>query len=79
MQSHFERRAQRLDTTLPSVRHLQDLIRHATPVMVQLMTGQQIEGTIRWLDSQFIALQPAADRPFVLVNLAAISLLRALG
>jgi hypothetical protein len=37
MQSFFERRGPRLDTTLPSVRHVQELIRIRTPVNVVLL------------------------------------------
>ena len=37
MQSFFEKRPTALDTSQPSIRHLQDLIRHKTPVAVQVL------------------------------------------
>ena len=49
MQSFFERRGPRLDTTLPSVRHVQELIRIRTPVNVVLLSGKEFDGIIRWL------------------------------
>jgi host factor-I protein len=78
MQSFFERRGARLDTSLPSVRHIQSLIRTGTTVSVQLTTAMVLEGRIQWQDSHFIALRQDEQRPLVLVNLNAIALLKAL-
>jgi host factor-I protein len=78
MQSFFERRGPRLDTSLPSVRHIQTLIRNRTVVSVQLSTGVMLEGHIRWQDNNFIALHQDEQRPLVLLNLNAIALLKAL-
>ncbi|MCS5698750.1 hypothetical protein NZK32_06815 [Cyanobium sp. FGCU-52] len=78
MQSFFERRGPRLDTSLPSVRHVQELIRNRTMVHVVLMGGQELEGTLRWQDNDFLALRQDASLPLVLLNRNAISLLRAL-
>ncbi len=78
MQSFFERRGPRLDTTLPSVRHVQELIRIRTPVTVVLLSGQEVEGTIRWQDSHFLALSSEPGSPLMLVNRDAIASLRAL-
>ena len=47
MQSFFDKRAPRLDTSLPSVRHVQDLIRNRTIVQVTMVGGQELEGTIK--------------------------------
>ena len=44
MQSFFEKRNIALDTSQPSIRHLQDLIRHKTPVAVQVLGVGEIEG-----------------------------------
>jgi host factor-I protein len=78
MQSFFEQRGARLDTTLPGVRHLQELIRNRTVVRIQLQTGQELEGTLQWQDPHFLALRQDADLPLVLVNRAALAVLRAL-
>lgn len=78
MQSFFERRGPRLDTTLPSVRHLQELIRSRTLVRLVTLGGQELEGTIQWQDPHFLALRQAGSQPLVLVNRDAVAVLRAL-
>ncbi len=78
MQSFFDRRGPRLDTSLPSVRHVQDLIRNRTMVHVVMVGGQELEGTVRWQDNEFLALRQDASLPLVLLNRNAITLLRAL-
>lgn len=78
MQSFFERRGPRLDTTLPSVRHVQELIRIRTPVNVMLLTGQEWDGIIRWQDTHFLAMTTEPGTPLMLISLTAIASLRAL-
>jgi len=78
MQSFFDRRGPRLDTSLPSVRHVQELIRNRTMVRLEMVGGQELEGTVRWQDNEFLALRQDASLPLVLVNRNAITLLRAL-
>lgn len=78
MQSFFDRRGPRLDTSLPSVRHVQELIRNRTPVRIALLGGQEMEGTIKWQDNQFLALRQEAGMPLALVSRDAIVVLRAL-
>lgn len=78
MQSFFDKRGPRLDTSLPSVRHLQELIRNRTPVNVALQGGHEFEGTIKWQDTHFVALRQGAGRPLALINREAIVVLRAL-
>ena len=78
MQSFFEQRPQRFDTSLPSVRHVQQLIRSRTIVRLHVMGGQEVEGTIQWQDSQFLAVRQDETLPLLLINRAAIALLRAL-
>lgn len=78
MQSFFDRRGPRLDTSLPSVRHVQELIRNRTPVRVALLGGQEMEGTIKWQDNQFLALRQEAGMPLALVSRDAVVVLRAL-
>jgi host factor-I protein len=79
MQSYFEKRGPRLDTSLPSVRHLQDLIRTATVVTVRMRGGVELEGTLKWQDSEFLALSQDPNAPLVLLNRDAVVLLRGLG
>jgi host factor-I protein len=78
MQSFFDRRGPRLDTSLPSVRHVQELIRNRTMVRLVMVGGQELEGTVRWQDNDFLALRQDASLPLVLVNRNAITVLRAL-
>ncbi|MEB3317300.1 MAG: hypothetical protein VKO39_04085 [Cyanobacteriota bacterium] len=78
MQSYFENRGTKLDTTLPSVRHIQELIRTRTVVSLSLISGQEVEGVIKWQDIHFLALRQSATQPLIMVNKDAISVLRAL-
>ncbi len=77
MQSFFDKRAPRLDTSLPSVRHVQDLIRNRTLVQVTMVGGQELEGTIKWQDCEFLALRQDSSLPLVLISRDAIAMLRA--
>lgn len=78
MQSYFEQRSPRLDTSLPSVRHVQELIRNRTMVSVLMAGGQELEGTIKWQDNHFLALRQDTILPLVLINRSSICVLRAL-
>ena len=78
MQDFFERRGPSLDTSLPSVRHVQDLIRSRTLVKIQLIGGQELEGTLKWQDTQYFALRQDAARPLVLISREAVAVMRAL-
>jgi host factor-I protein len=78
MQSFFEQRHPRLDTSSPSVRHLQDLIRSRSLVHIELNGGQSLTGTVKWQDHQFLAIRQDPDQPLVLVNREMVVLLRSL-
>ena len=78
MQSFFDRRGPRLDTSLPSVRHVQELIRNRTMVCLVMVGDKELEGTVLWQDNDFLALRQDASLPLVLVNRNAITVLRAL-
>jgi host factor-I protein len=78
MQSFFENRPTRLDTSLPSVRHIQELIRTRTVVSLSLIGGQEVEGVIKWQDLHYLALRQKANQPLMMVNRETISVLRAL-
>jgi hypothetical protein len=45
---------------------------------VQLLDGTRLEGVVRWVDCDYLALQPEQDSEPVLLNRQAIALLRAL-
>jgi host factor-I protein len=78
MQSYFERRGPRLDTSLPSVRHVQELIRSRAMVSIQTLGNFELAGTIQWQDNQFLALRQDGGQPLVLINRDAVLMLRAL-
>lgn len=79
MQSFFEQRTPRLDTSSPGVRHLQELIRTRALVHIELSGGQTVTGTIKWQDHQFIAIRQDPTLPLVLVNREMVVLMRGLG
>ncbi|QNI70406.1 hypothetical protein [Cyanobium sp. NS01] len=83
MQSFLEARSSVLDTSLPSVRHVQDLIRRRQTVAIQVSGGPALEGVIRWQDVHAIALQQSSDPPegppLILINRDQVSLIRSLG
>jgi host factor-I protein len=76
MQSFFEQRGGRLDTTLPSVRHVQELIRSRVVVCAAMVGGEQVEGRIHWQDPDFLALRQEDDQPLILLRREAIAVLR---
>jgi len=78
MNSSFDRRAPTLDTTQPGIRHIQDLIRHSTPVRLLLSTGDSLEGILRWQDLRYLALCPGEDQPLSLINRESVVLIRSL-
>ncbi len=48
--------ASELETGLPSVRHLQMLVRDKAHVRVMLTTGEELQGKIRWQDPHCLCL-----------------------
>ncbi|SBO42239.1 hypothetical protein [Cyanobium sp. NIES-981] len=82
MQSFLERRPISLDTSQPSVRHVQDLIRRKQPVAILIGGGTELEGVIRWQDVYCIGLHPgedpAADLPLMLINREQVAVIRSL-
>jgi host factor-I protein len=45
-----------LDTSLPSIRQVQNLIQQAVTIEIKLLTGDILIGTIIWQDSQCMCL-----------------------
>lgn len=77
MQSFFERRPSSLDTTQPGIRHIQTLIRQATPVRLTVVGNLDLEGTIQWQDLFYLAIREQGGS-LTLVNREAVVCLRAL-
>ena len=78
MQSFLERRSATLDTSQPGVRHIQELIRQRKPVALQLISGSEYEGVLRWQDLQYFGLDQGEGRPLTLINRNSVVMLRAL-
>jgi host factor-I protein len=78
MQSFLESRTPTLDTSLPSVRHIQGLIRQKTPVALRLLDGLELEGVLLWQDIDQFALDPGEGRTLSLINRRAVAVLRSL-
>jgi host factor-I protein len=81
MQSFSGRRKETLDTSQPSVRHVQELIRHKIPVTIQVLTASEVyRGVIRWQDLHCIALSEGDDEdlPLTLINRETVSVIRVL-
>ncbi|MFM2158198.1 MAG: hypothetical protein RLZZ124_672 [Cyanobacteriota bacterium] len=78
MGSSTGRRTLELDTSQPGVRQIQAWIRNRANLVVQLQDSTQVSGIARWLDTEFIALQQELGDEMVLINRAAIALIRAL-
>jgi host factor-I protein len=78
MQSFSEPR-RTLDTAQPSIRHIQELIRRRTTIVIRVLNDPtNYEGVIRWQDSFYIALCQGEDRPLTLINRDTITVIRAL-
>ncbi len=78
MQSFGEQRGHGLDTSLPSVRHIQEWIRSHRPVHVLMVSGLELQGRIRWQDPHYIAVEAGEQNSLTLLSRNAIALLRPL-
>ena len=78
MQSAFDAKHSRLDTSLPSIRHLQDLIRNHKLVQIEINTGESLEGVLAWQDVDYLALREPMGESVLLINREAVVLVRCL-
>jgi len=51
---------------LPSVRQVQTLIKDQTVVEIKLLTGDALQGKIRWQDPHCFGLTDASDRATII-------------
>lgn len=54
-----------LETGLPSIRHLQGLIREGSEIEMKLLTGDLLTGKLRWLDQNCMCLLDQYDQPTI--------------
>lgn len=66
--------ATELETGLPSVRQLQNLIREGKEVELKLMTGDLLAGKIRWQDNYCISLTDQYDQDTIIWRQAIVYL-----
>ena len=78
MQSAFDNKHSRLDTSLPSIRLLQDLIRNHQLVQIKIATGESLEGVLAWQDVHFLALREPMRESLLLINRESVVLVRCL-
>ncbi len=78
MGSSMENRAPQFDTSQPGIRQLQSWIRQRTPLALQLVEGTALNGIPRWVDADYIGLEPETGGELILVSRGAIALLRPL-
>ena len=78
MQSAFDNKHSRLDTSLPSIRLLQDLIRNHQLVQIKIATGESLEGVLAWQDVHFLALREPMGESLLLINRESVVLVRCL-
>lgn len=63
-----------LETGLPSIRQIQDLIRDKTEVELKLSTGDLLAGKIVWQDSYCISLNDQYDQNTIIWRQAIVYL-----
>jgi host factor-I protein len=63
-----------LETGLPSVRQIQNLIREDREVELKLTTGDLLAGKIRWQDNHCISLTDQYDQPTIVWRQAIVYL-----
>jgi host factor-I protein len=78
MQQAFEAKHPRLDTSLPSIRHFQELIRNRKLVQIEISSGQSLEGVLAWQDTNYLALREPMGESLLLINRESVVLVRSL-
>ena len=78
MGSSMENRGSQFDTSQPGIRLLQSWIRSRTNLAVQLLDGSSVNGITRWVDGEYLALEPEAGGELLLVARQAMALIRPL-
>jgi host factor-I protein len=78
MGSSTDNRAPQFDTSQPGIRQFQSWIRERTPLAVQLLDGSGVNGVPRWVDAEYLGLEPANGGELILVARQAMALIRPL-
>ena len=75
MGSSTERRSGDLDTTQPGIRQIHTWIREQAAIRIELLNGATVCGRLRWVDLQFLAVEPGSGEPLILISREAIALI----
>ena len=68
-----------LDPSLPGVRLIQSWIRDKSPISVDVIGAERIEGRLVWQDSEFLAIERSPGNHPTLVNRRQVCVIRSLG
>ena len=68
---------QELNITLPSIRRIHGMIRQGERVSLKLLTGDQLEGKLRWIDFECLGFEPQSGEQMI-IWLQAIAFIQAL-
>ena len=68
-----------LDPSLPGVRLLQSWIKDKSPISVDVIGAERIEGRLIWQDSEFLAIERSAGNRPTLVSRRQVCVIRSLG
>ena len=79
MKEFFDRRSSGLNTSLPSFRYVQDLIRAGSAVSLITTTGHSFEGQLKWQDDNFFALMQDDGAELTLIGRFSVAVIRTLG
>ena len=67
-----------LDPSLPGVRLLQSWIREKSPISVEVLGAERVEGRLVWQDSEFLAIERNAGNRLILVSRRQVCVIRSL-
>ena len=67
-----------LDPSLPGVRLLQSWIREKSPISVEVLGAERVEGRLVWQDSEFLAIERNAGSRLILVSRRQVCVIRSL-
>ena len=67
-----------LDPSLPGVRLLQSWIREKSPISVEVLGAERVEGRLVWQDSEFLAIERNTGSRLILVSRRQVCVIRSL-
>ena len=68
-----------IDPSMPGVGLLQTWIREQSPISVEVIGAERVEGRLIWQDSEFLAIEQSTGSRPTLVNRRQVCVIRSLG